>query len=129
MCLYCFERGSHVDGIIDIRYYLIVIVDFADDEAKKVFEGIRSRKLPPEIQVNASRRLGYVHSAHLISDLRQPASNRLERLEGNRNGQWSIRINDQWRICFNWVERQPIPDSNVPQPGDAYNVEITNHYN
>jgi proteic killer suppression protein len=104
-----------------------MIVSFADDETRVVFDGNRSRKLPADIQSNASRKLGYVNAANLIFDLRQPPSNHLERLEGNRKDQWSIRINDQWRICFNWVERQPV-QGNVPQPGDAYDVEITNHY-
>lgn len=105
-----------------------MIVNFTNDETKKVFDGQRSRKLPSEIQGNAGRKLGYINAANLISDLRQPPSNRLEKLIGNRAGQWSIRINDQWRVCFNWVERQPNPETSAPQPGDAHGVEITNHY-
>jgi proteic killer suppression protein len=105
-----------------------MIVSWADEEAKLIFEGKRSRKLPTDIQPNAFRKLGYIDAATLISDLRQPPSNRLEKLIGDRDGQWSIRINDKWRICFKWVERAPNPDSEAPQPGDAYDVEINNHY-
>jgi proteic killer suppression protein len=103
-------------------------VSFADDETRTVFEGRRSRKLPSDIQGNAGRKLGCVDAANIVFDLRQPPSNHLERLKGNREGQWSIRINDQWRVCFRWIERRPIPGSDRPQPGDAYDVEITNHY-
>ena len=128
MLLLLVRDFHYLDYTIGIRYYQLVIVNFVDDETRKIFEGQRSRRLPPEIQGNAGRKLGYISAANLITDLRQPPSNRLERLVGDTAGQWSIRINDQWRVCLNWRERQPDPSTDVPQTGDAYEVEITNHY-
>lgn len=105
-----------------------MIMTFADDETRIVFDGRRSKKLPSEIQEVARRKLRYLDGATVVTDLRIPPSNMLEKLVGNRNGQWSIRINDKWRVCFSWKERTPDPQSKAPQPGDAYDVEITNHY-
>ncbi|OGP26429.1 MAG: plasmid maintenance system killer [Deltaproteobacteria bacterium GWB2_42_7] len=76
----------------------------------------RSRKLPGDIQQIALRKLRMINNAQNINDLRIPPANRLEKLSGNRAGQYSIRINDQWRICFIW------------KGGDAYNVEITDYH-
>jgi toxin HigB-1 len=117
-----------LENTIEIGYYLNMIMSFADEEMKLVSQGERSRKLPNDIQPVAFRKLGYIQAATLISDLRQPPSHRLEKLTGDRAGDWSIRVNDKWQICFKWVERQPNPDIQAPQPGDAYDVEIDNHY-
>lgn len=94
-----------------------MIVDFADEETRKVFGGERSRKLPADIQATALRKLIQIHVADLLSDLRVPPGNRLELLRGDRAGQHSIRINDQWRICFFWTEEN-----------DAAQVEITDYH-
>jgi proteic killer suppression protein len=79
-----------------------VIASFRCRETKKIFERLFSRKFPAEIQERAFMKLNALDAAAQIEDLRLPPSNRLEALGGNRKGQWSIRVNDQWRICFEW---------------------------
>jgi proteic killer suppression protein len=79
-----------------------VIVSFRCRETKKIFERRFSRKFPAEIQERAFMKLNALDAAAQIEDLRLPPSNRFEALGGNRKGQWSIRVNDQWRICFEW---------------------------
>ncbi len=81
-----------------------MIRSFADKETERVWNEERSRKLPHDIQDTALRKLQMLDAAHNIEDLRNPPGNRLEPLKGNRKGQWSIRINSQWRICFNWSD-------------------------
>jgi proteic killer suppression protein len=81
-----------------------MIVSFGDGETEKIWLGERSRRLPPEIQPAALRKLRLINAARKVDDLRVPPGNRLERLQGDRAGQWSIRINDQWRIVFQWTE-------------------------
>lgn len=93
-----------------------MIESFADEETEKIFNGIVSRKLPSDIQKAARRKLVYVDDAADLRDLLAPPGNRLEKLSGNRAGQYSIRINDQWRICFKWVD------------GDAKGVEIVDYH-
>jgi len=93
-----------------------MIKTFASKETKKLFQRIRSRKLPTDIQRIASRKLNVLDAADYLPDLRVPPSNHLEKLSGKRAGQHSIRINDQWRICFTWDK------------GDAYNVEIVDYH-
>jgi toxin HigB-1 len=93
-----------------------MIRDFKDKETQKVFERKRSRKLPSDIQQVALRKLRMLNRAETLQDLRVPPANRLERLVGDREGQYSIRINDQWRICFLW------------QDGDALDVEIVDYH-
>ncbi len=93
-----------------------MIQNFKDKEAKKIFERQRSRKLPPEIQQVALRKLRMLNRAQTLQDLRVPPANRLERLSGARAGQYSIRINAQWRICFEW------------EAGNALNVEIVDYH-
>jgi toxin HigB-1 len=93
-----------------------VIEDFADTEAEKVFRGIVSKKLPRDIQKTARRKLLYLHDAENFQDLLAPPGNRLEKLHGDRAGQHSIRINDQWRICFEWYQ------------GRATEVEIVDYH-
>jgi len=93
-----------------------VIHSFKDAEAEKIFNRQRSRRLPPEIQQVALRKLRMLNRAVSLQDLRVPPANRLERLTGSRANQYSIRINDQWRICFEWLE------------GNAFNVEIVDYH-
>ena len=81
-----------------------MITSFQDDETRKVWEGKVSSKLPPPIQAVARRKLRMLNNARCLEDLRVSAGNRLERLKGLRQGQWSIRINDQWRVCFVWSD-------------------------
>jgi toxin HigB-1 len=84
-----------------------MIRSFADVETETVWSGRRSRKLPPDIQATALRKLRLVNQAQVLQDLRVPPGNRLEPLKGNRAGQHSVRINDQWRICFVWQDGGP----------------------
>jgi toxin HigB-1 len=84
-----------------------VIVSFRNRETELVWLGERSRRLPPWILAAALRRLRWLNRAVTLSDLATPRGNRLEALKGDRLGQFSIRINDQWRICFRWTERGP----------------------
>lgn len=93
-----------------------MIRSFKSKETEKIFARQRSRKLPQDIQQTAYRKLRMLNNAININDLRVPTANHLEKLKGNRKGQYSIRINDQWRICFNWYG------------GDATNVEITDYH-
>ena len=93
-----------------------MIQSFKDKETQKIFERIRSRKLPSDIQQVALRKLRMINRAEALQDLRVPPANRLERLVGDREGQHSIRINDQWRICFVWRD------------GDAFDVEIVDYH-
>ena len=79
-----------------------MIRHFKDREAKKIWEGTVSRKLPGDIQAVARRKLRMLNNARRLEDLRVPPANRLEALKGSRKGQHSILINDQWRICFVW---------------------------
>ena len=84
-----------------------MIRGFADLETEKIWSGRRSRKLATDIQAVALRKLRILNNARVLQDLRVPPGNRLEALRGNRAGQHSIRINDQWRICFVWKEGGP----------------------
>jgi len=84
-----------------------MIRSFTCKETKKVFEGQASRKLPGNLQVVMSRKLTMLHIAGKLADLRVPPGNHLEALTGARRGQHSIRINQQWRICFHWTESGP----------------------
>jgi len=79
-----------------------MIRSFEDKETESIWNGERSRKLPVEIQEPARRKLRMINNAHIIEDLRIPPGNRLEQLKGNLAGLYSIRINSQWRIVFQW---------------------------
>jgi proteic killer suppression protein len=83
-----------------------VIRSFADKETERIWNGDTSRRLPNQIQALARRKLRMLNAAQRLDDLRIPPANRLEALRGKRAGQHSIRINDQWRICFVWREGQ-----------------------
>ena len=84
-----------------------MIQSFFDPETELIWTGLRSRKLPADIQTVALRKLRLLNQARVLNDLRIPPGNRLEALRGDRAGQNSIRINDQWRICFVWSEGGP----------------------
>ena len=84
-----------------------MIRSFRCRETQRVFFGLPTRAFPPEILRTAQRKLQQLDGAHALADLRHPPGNRLEALRGNRAGQWSIRINDQFRICFMWTESGP----------------------
>jgi len=81
-----------------------MILSFASRETERIWSGERSRKLPGDIQAVALRKLRMLNQSRVLDDLRVPPGNRLEALKGARSGQHSIRINDQWRICFAWRE-------------------------
>jgi proteic killer suppression protein len=84
-----------------------VIQSFADEQTKKVWEREHVRRFGPELQRAAQKKLRLLNAADVISDLRIPPGNRLEKLSGDRDGQHSIRINDQYRICFVWTGAGP----------------------
>ena len=79
-----------------------MIRSFADRETEKIWQGQVSRRLPQDIQPVARRKLRMLNNAESVNDLRIPPGNRLEALRGDRKGQYSVRINEQWRICFAW---------------------------
>ena len=93
-----------------------MIRQFKDKEARKIWEGTISRRLPMDIQAVARRKLRMLNNARHLNDLKVPPANRLEALKGARKGQYSIRINDQWRICFVWSN------------GNADAVEIVDYH-
>ena len=93
-----------------------MIKTFKCKETEKVFRREYSKKLPRDIQRIAFRKLRMMDRSQTITDLRIPPANRLEKLSGQRKGQYSIRINDQWRICFGWVDN------------NAVEVEITDYH-
>jgi len=93
-----------------------VIKSISDKETAKIFRREKSRKLPADIQQVAYRKLRMLNNAQNLQDLRVPPANRLEKLKGDRAGQYSIRINERWRICFRW------------RGGDAYDVEIVDYH-
>ena len=85
-----------------------MIRSFACKETEKLFHGGFSTRLPHDVQRVAQRRLKQLAAATTLDFLRVPPGNRLEQLAGDRKGQWSIRINDQWRICFLWMMETPL---------------------
>jgi proteic killer suppression protein len=93
-----------------------MIKTFADKETQQTFVSGKSKRLPPDLIRRAIRRLEYVDLAKTLNDLKAPPSNRLHALKGDREGQYSISINEQWRICFRFSE------------GDAYDVQIADYH-
>jgi len=93
-----------------------MIKSFRCKETEKIWKGKISKKLPPDIQKIARRKLRMLNNSLTLNDLKIPPSNRLEHLKGNRKGRYSIRINDQWRICFDW------------ECGDCRDVEIIDYH-
>jgi len=100
-----------------VTYYTVgVIRTFADKHTQQIYRTGKSKRLPADVIARAVRRLEFIELAVNLDDLKVPPSNRLHALKGNRSGQHSISINDQWRICFRW------------ENGDAYDVEITDYH-
>ena len=93
-----------------------MILSFACGETERLFRGELARRFPPGIQRGARRRLLALHAATELGQMAVPPGNRLEPLKGSRKGQHSIRVNDQWRICFRW------------QGGHAHEVEIVDYH-
>ena len=93
-----------------------MIRSFADAETERFYTTGKSRRLPTEIRARAAMRLTQLNAASRIEDLRLPPSNRLEALKHDRAGQWSIRVNDQWRVCFRFDN------------GDAFDVAIVDYH-
>jgi proteic killer suppression protein len=93
-----------------------MIQGFACAETEKIFNGQMARRFPPDIQRTARRKLLQLHAAVTLRDLTAPPGNRLEALKGKRSGQHSVRVNNQWRVCFRW------------QGSDAYDVEIVDYH-
>ena len=93
-----------------------MIGSFGNKETKKIFDGLVSKRLPRDIQDIARRKLRQIDASEVLNELRIPPGNRLETLSGNRLGQYSIRINQQWRISFTWDD------------GRAENVEICDYH-
>lgn len=93
-----------------------MIRTFADAETERFFTTGKSRHFPPDVLKRAVMRLTQLDAATSVNDLRMPSSNRLEALSGDRAGRWSIRINDQWRVCFRF------------DGGEAYDVEIVDYH-
>ncbi len=99
-----------------IRYYLAMIKTFRNKDAERIFTRQRVKRFSLSIQKLTQRKLDIIDGAGIIDDLRTPPGNRLEKLSGNRKGQYSIRVNDQCRICFRW------------KSGHAMDVEITDYH-
>lgn len=93
-----------------------MIRSFADRETERLFARTPGRRFPPELHRVMLRKLLQLDAADGLADLRVPPGNRLEALKGDRKGQHSIRVNDQWRVCFRWDD------------GDAYEVEIVDYH-
>jgi proteic killer suppression protein len=93
-----------------------MIRDFADKTTERLFRRERVKRFAGKLQRAALRKLAILDAAESLDDLRVPPGNRLEKLAGDRDGQHSIRINDQWRICFRWID------------GEAHGVEITDYH-
>ncbi len=93
-----------------------MIKSFADPETERLFARERVRRLPTDLLRTMLRKLAVLDAAEMLDELRVPPGNRLEKLKGGRLGQHSIRVNDQWRICFRWRD------------GDAYDVEIVDYH-
>jgi proteic killer suppression protein len=93
-----------------------MIKTFSDKTTAAVFAGFAAKKLPPIIMKRAREKLDMLHRARVLDDLRAPPANRLEALSGDRAGFWSIRINNQWRVCFRF------------ENGDAFDVEIVDYH-
>jgi toxin HigB-1 len=104
------------DTINAWRYYPPVILSFACAETERIFAAELSRRFPPGIQRTARRKLLALHAATELRQMVVPPGNRLEALKGSRKGQHSVRVNDQWRICFRWHD------------GNAHDVEIVDYH-
>ncbi|MDI6713333.1 MAG: type II toxin-antitoxin system RelE/ParE family toxin [Anaerosomatales bacterium] len=98
------------------RYTLCMIKSFADKQTQQLYVTGKARRIPPDVAKRAARKLEQINAAACVDDLRVPPGNRLHALEGDRQGQYSISVNDQWRICFRFED------------GDAYDVEFCDYH-
>ncbi len=98
------------------RYVVVVIKTFADKRTQELYATGRAKRFPADVAARAARKLEYVDLASTLDDLRVPPGNRLHALGGDRVGQYAISVNDQWRICFRFVD------------GDAYDVEVCDYH-
>ena len=105
-----------LDVINAKRYYVLMIQSFADKNTRRLFERDKVKRFSGNLQRTALRKLAILDAAESLDDLRVPPGNHLEKLVGDREGQHSIRINDQWRLCFRW------------KGSDAHDVEITDYH-
>ena len=110
------KNNITLDVIIGTHYRNHMIQSFSNKETAAVFAGYVVRRLPQDMQQVARRKLKQLDVARVLDELKIPPGNRLEALKGDRKGQWSIRINDQWRICFVWSN------------GDAEDVQIVDYH-
>lgn len=97
-------------------YLYIMICSFACRDTEKIWGGMYAKKFPNAIQNRALRKLRQLDASQSLDDLKNPPGNRLEKLKGDRKGQYSLRINEQWRICFEW------------RGGNAYQLEIIDYH-
>ena len=104
------------DNCHETHYNSLMIKTFADKETERLYIKGKSRRLPSELVKRATRRLEYINLATTLKDLSVPPSNRLHALKGDREGRFSISINEKWRVCFRFID------------GDAYDVEITDYH-
>jgi len=93
-----------------------MIRSFGSEATERIWKGNAARSLPVDMQNTARRKLRMINNAQALPELKVPPNNRLEKLKGNRAGQFSIRVNRQWRICFRWND------------GDAYEVELADYH-
>jgi proteic killer suppression protein len=93
-----------------------MIRTFADKATALLAQGGKVKRVPPDVQKRVYRKLRDIDAAEVVDDLRVPPGNRLEQLKGDRAGQWSIRVNDQWRLCFKWKGK------------DAWDVELVDYH-
>ena len=114
LCLSLEDVTRDVNNVL--RYAFCVIRSFKDRETEKLFRRERSRAVPAALRRVALRKLVQLDAADALDDLKVPPGNRLERLRGDRKGQWSIRVNERWRVCFEWRQ------------GDADEVEIVDYH-
>lgn len=112
----CCVSASRLTGRSVFRYAFVVIRSFADKRTAAIFAGYAVRGLPHQIQQRVRAKLIAIDAAKVLDDLRLPPGNRLEALRGDRRGQFSIRVNDQWRVCFVWRENA------------AWDVEIVDYH-
>ncbi|MEZ6058659.1 MAG: type II toxin-antitoxin system RelE/ParE family toxin [Planctomycetaceae bacterium] len=99
-----------------MRYHFLMIRSFHDHRTEKIFRRDRVKGVSQEVQRATLRKLLLIDAADSLNDLKVPPGNRLEKLKGDRQGQYSVRVNDQWRICFTWAN------------GDAAEVEFTDYH-
>jgi len=102
--------------IIAVRYYLLMIVNFRDNDTESLWKTGKSRRIPANIRRVALRKLAMLNAALELDNLKVPPANHLEELKFNRKGQHSIRVNDQFRVCFVW------------RNGNAYDVEVVDYH-